>query len=50
MIALAVPMWLLYELGVILAWFLVLKRRATEESEEEAPEEDPPEEHPSEAP
>ncbi len=27
MFALAVPMWLLYELGVLLAWFLALRRR-----------------------
>jgi sec-independent protein translocase protein TatC len=35
MFALAIPMWLLYELGVVLAYFLVLKKRAAEESAQE---------------
>jgi sec-independent protein translocase protein TatC len=38
MVILAVPMWMLYELGVVLAYFLALKNAPP--SEEEAPEND----------
>jgi sec-independent protein translocase protein TatC len=34
MIALALPMWLLYELGVVLAYFLALKKSPAEEEQE----------------